>query len=563
LAADKNSLTDQDLKFATDIAYLDLEVLKDNGRKQIPGSTGAGNQQGNTVGDLLKIQPEGREDAKSYDHLVAGKDTKGDQSISLSADKINNLPDHALDWKIAHTFDRNNPGQSGFYGVVIETDKGLIVSFRGSEAPNELQNIHQDWINADLALLEGRVTDQQQDANAFLRELKEMGYFEKYDNITFAGHSLGGNLAEHSTFYAAELGVIDRIDRTISYDGPGFTQEYLEKYKEYIEMATGTVDMDHVEQSLVGGLMQRVDGINYFFSELIGKGAVQHGTENVKFNPDGSIVTTDQPSALSTALSKYITSPFTQGMDRLVSPEAAALFTTALVAITGAGWALKDALFKDGKLTTAGKTVVATIAGGLAGIAIALGPVGTAVAAVAVTVALVKLVIGVVIVAAVFVAAVIAYDFIMDQIEAFVDYMINDFIPKALDFVTETVGKFVNWSKERLAEFGNMLKNGYKAFMDGLSHLFGAGPKVAATPHIRIDTYKLRQYAERLESLKARISSIDSDLNILYLTEGFLDIINLAIAENLPTKGQMNKVINYLQDTAAEFEAAEKRIMGI
>jgi len=52
-------------------------------------------------------------------------------------------------------------------------------------------------------------------------------------------------------------------------------------------------------------------------------------------------------------------------------------------------------------------------------------------------------------------------------------------------------------------------------------------------------------------------------LNILYLTEGCLDIINLAIAENLPTKSQMNQVINYLQDTATEFEAAEDRIMSI
>jgi hypothetical protein len=104
---------------------------------------------------------------------------------------------------------------------------------------------------------------------------------------------------------------------------------------------------------------------------------------------------------------------------------------------------------------------------------------------------------------------------------------------------------------------------GYKAFLEGLSHLFGAGPKVAATPHIKVDTYKLRHYAERLESVKARISSVDSDLNLLYLTEGLHVIINLTIAENLPSKGQINKVINYLQDTAREFEAAEKRIMSI
>lgn len=523
--ANQNQLTDEQLKFATDIAYKDWD--KDTKNKAFWEEDEPLN-----VSDLINDK-----------------------------DKIDRY--QAKDWKVVETFDKNGPGESGLYGVVIETDRGLIVAFRGSESPSELQNIHQDWINADLALLQGRLTAQQQDANAFLRDLKEKGYFEKYDDITFAGHSLGGNLAEHSTFYAAELGVIDRVGRTISYDGPGFAQEYLDQHQKYIEMAASTVNMDHVEQSLVGGLLQRIDGIEYMFAKLTGNNPVQHSTDYNQYNPDGSLITTDQPSSISTALSKYIVSPFSQGMDRIVSQKAADYFTTALVAITDAGWRLKDALFQDGQLTSTGKKVVATITGSLAGIVIALGPVGTAVAAVALTAALVKLVIGVVIVAAVFIAAVIAYDFIMDQIEAFVEYMVNDFIPKALDFITETVGKFVNWSKERLAEFGNMLKNGYKAFMDGLSHLFGAGPKVAATPHIRIDTYKLRHYAERLESLKARISSVDSDLNILYLTEGFLDIINLAIAENLPTKGQMNKVINYLQDTAAEFEAAEKRIMSI
>lgn len=99
-----------------------------------------------------------------------------------------------------------------------------------------------------------------------------------------------------------------------------------------------------------------------------------------------------------------------------------------------------------------------------------------------------------------------------------------------------------------------------KIFLNGL---FSINKNINLSSRIKVDTYKLRHFAERLESVKTRISSVDSDLNVLYLTEGLLDIINLAIAENLPSKGQMNKVINYLQDTAKEFEAAEKRIMSI
>jgi len=45
--------------------------------------------------------------------------------------------------------------------------------------------------------------------------------------------------------------------------------------------------MDHIEQSLVGGLLQKVPGIDYMFADLIGKGPVQHGTENVHYDENG------------------------------------------------------------------------------------------------------------------------------------------------------------------------------------------------------------------------------------------------------------------------------------
>ncbi|MCH6268199.1 Mbeg1-like protein [Neobacillus citreus] len=561
--ADKTALTEQELKFATDIAYLDLELLKDKSRKNIPGSVGAGQSPDNTVGGLLKMKADGSSNYSQghFDQLTKGKDVGKDQSVSLDAGKINQLPSEAMDWKIVKTFDQNNPGQSGFYGVVIETDKGLIVSFRGSESPSEYQNIQQDWLKADAALISGRLTDQQRDAQRFIDELKKDGYFDKYDNISFAGHSLGGNLAEHATFYAAKLGLADRIDRTISYDGPGHSNDYLEAHKEEIALATSTVQMDHVLQSLVGGILQHADGVNYFYADLVGEGAVQHGTENVHFDENGNIVRTDQPNALSTIISKYITSPFTQGLDRLISPAVGSFLTTALVAITDAGWKLKNALYQDGKMTTAGKILAVTVTVALVVTAIVAGP-----ALLAATVALVEFAFVAIGYVALFVASVIAFEVlsdVADAVAAFAAYVFTDLIPEIIDRVAEGVAQFANWTKKQLTEFRDMLAEKFNHFLGDLKNLFGSGPKAVPTPHIRIDTYKLRAYANRLDSVKARISEVDSKLNYLYLSEGLLDIIHLAIAENLPTKRQMNKVIDYLRDTAADFDEAENRIMSI
>ncbi len=543
------ALTDEDLKYATDIAYLDLGLLHEN----MPYGSGP-----HTVKDLFQFPSDGACYPQSYfDGLHQGMDTNGDNIISLDAGKINRLSSKAMEWEVVKTFDRNNEGQSGFYGVVLKDGDDLIVSFRGSESPDALQNIHQDWVNADIALLEGQLTDQQEDVNRFIDQLNKEGYFDQYDNISFAGHSLGGNLAEHATFYAAKIGVADSIDRTISYDGPGFAQEYLDANRQYIDLATGTVQMDHIEQSLVGALLQRVDGIDYMYADLIGSGPVQHGTENVHFDGSGNIIEGKQ-----TALARIL-SPFTQGMDRLTGPLGASIMTKALVAITAGVWGIKDALIdENGKLTTVGKTIVTTLGVGLAAVLIKVGPLVLLAAAAPLAVMAVKaLVVGVA-----FVAAVIAYEYIMDAIdavEAFVAHVVTELIPQMLTQLANEIAKFANWTKQQLAEFGGMLASGYRTLAQGLSNLFGAPPRVAASSHIKVDTYKLRHYANRLSSVGSRISAVDSNLNALYFTEGFLDIINLAIAENLPRRGQINKIVNYLEDTASEFEAAENRIMSI
>lgn len=554
--AETNNVTEEELKFATDVAYLDLADLMFTKRETVPGSQIAGQTNHPTIGELLRIDPDGR---KCYNQSYFDQLSK--EKLSLSADKINQLPDEALDWRIIETFDRNNKGQSGFYGVVIETDKGVIVSFRGSESPSEFQNIEQDWINADLALIKGRLTDQQKDAQRFLDQLKAEGFFDKYDHIKFAGHSLGGNIAEHATFYAAKIGVIDRIDRTISYDGPGHSKDYLVQHKEDIALATSTVQMDHVLQSLVGGLLQPADGVNYFYAELTGKGAVQHGTENVHMDEHGNIVRSDGPSEVSTALSKYLTSPFSQGMDRLLSPGAASVLVTTLAAVAEGGWKIKNAFVKNGKLTTAGKITVTALAAGLTA-AVLMAPA----AVLGATIALANFAVTLAGFAVVFIASVLVYEFLSDigdQLAEFIGDVITEFVPQIIETVAESVSKFMKWSAGQLADFRDMLVEGYKKLVGDLRNLFGSGPKAVATPHIKLDTYKLRYYADRLESIKSRISSIDSRLNALYFSEGLLDIIHLAIAERLPTKRQMNRVIDYLNGTADDFEAVENQIMSM
>lgn len=546
------------MKYATDIAYLDLGLLNDYKLLDIEGSVSENTDSYHTVGELLDIRADGPDEytQEYFDGLVEGKDTFGDELVSLDASKINGLPEEALDWKIVETFDENKPGESGFYGTVIDTGDGLIVSFRGSEPVGDLQNLQQDWIKADAGLIIGDVTEQQQDANRFIDYLINKGYFNGEQDIYFAGHSLGGNLAEHSTFYAASRGVSEHIIKTMSYDGPGFTKEYLREHREAIKTATENVEMKHIEQSLVGGLLQYVPGVEYMYAKLNDNGAVLHGTEYVVFDKDGNVVKGHTATQLSTSLSTFLVSPLSEGLDDLISPAAGKVIVNTLIHLTTFGSNAKDWLTnKWGSLSTEGKMLITSLGAGLATIAIKLAPP----VLIAATLGLAKFALAAVAV----VGLVILAAYVLEVLEDIANYIVFTIIPAVVNWIVDGVSKFVDWAAEELRDFGNFLADAASGLWDGLVGLFDRGNKAYATPYIKVDTYKLKTYASRLESVKARIRSVDSDLNMLYLTEGFLDILQLMIAEKLPTTRQMNKVINYLEETAQAFESAENKIMNM
>ena len=67
-------------------------------------------------------------------------------------------------------------------------------------------------------------TDMQQEALEFAQNCAT-----RYDDITVTGHSKGGNMAQYVTVLMGE-----EVDRCVSFDGQGFSDEFLEKYADEI-----------------------------------------------------------------------------------------------------------------------------------------------------------------------------------------------------------------------------------------------------------------------------------------------------------------------------------------
>lgn len=204
--------------------------------------------------------------------------------------EANNLHD-CNQWVVREVSDSNQ--ENGFYGCLIDTRDGdAILGFRGSESFDANQFL-ADWGAADLGLLNNEDTTLQQDMARKFTEYVNDYYGSEYNSFSFTGHSLGGNLAEHATVTAPDN---MPIYRCVSLDGPGYSDEYINRYRSQI--ADRSQYIDHYQYSVVGVLLNPLPGTNYRTirahndretdSELFGYFA-RHHTRNIEFDGYGNV----------------------------------------------------------------------------------------------------------------------------------------------------------------------------------------------------------------------------------------------------------------------------------
>ncbi len=196
-------------------------------------------------------------------------------------------------WTVMDCCDHNSG--SGFYGCLIDTSNGdAIVGCRGSESYDMEQGI-KDWGAADIGRLNNPLTLQQADATRYMERLYAK-YGNSYDSFSFTGHSLGGSLATHAAITAPK-GMQDKTDTVISFDGPGFSDEYLKAHA--LEISRVADKLHHYEYSWVGELLFQPPGIDNRVvkahddtrqdSEFMNQ-AWRHDTVNIEFDENGNVM---------------------------------------------------------------------------------------------------------------------------------------------------------------------------------------------------------------------------------------------------------------------------------
>lgn len=110
-------------------------------------------------------------------------------------------------------------------------------------------------------------------------------------------------------------------------------------------------------------------------------------------------------------------------------------------------------------------------------------------------------------------------------------------------------------------EFGEFAVSLYKKVSNWVKDLFSGKNADTYGSFIHVDTGSLRAYADRLIKANNRISKLDQRLDALYTQVGLRDLFKLIEVDALTGYSwRLNKCINYLNDTAADFESIERAI---
>ena len=111
----------------------------------------------------------------------------------------------------------------------------------------------------------------------------------EYENLIIAGHSKGGNLAQYSTVMC-----YDRVDKCVSFDGQGMSNEFLEMYGEEVSNAKGKIYSICADNDYVNVLLTSIAGTTLYiknkYSGPVGAHSGFSLLDSATFDENGNVV---------------------------------------------------------------------------------------------------------------------------------------------------------------------------------------------------------------------------------------------------------------------------------
>ena len=241
--------------------------------------------QGQTVGEWVNsIDTTQFVDSEDYGSYMTGKDWKN------IIEAIKNDPT-ICDMTVATTHTDWADGGGGGVSAVFTSDSAgeAVVAFRGTANGEWKDNFTGGNVE---------VTAQQRNALEWYQEAYQECGLDNYE-VTVTGHSKGGN---KSKFIAIMDGTVDNC---VSFDGQGFSDKFMEAYKDLIAANQHKIHNHNVDGDYVNILLNDVGETTFYKGYDLGEGGfLENHCPNtyMKFGENGEWTMTVSPDGQSPAM---------------------------------------------------------------------------------------------------------------------------------------------------------------------------------------------------------------------------------------------------------------------
>lgn len=405
--------------------------------------------------------------------------------------------------------DQNKEGGSGLVAYCFEAgDREAVIAYRGSETREGLS--HKDWEDNFQAGF-SKATDQQKAAFLFLEDMKE-----KYDYTGFetTGHSKGGNIAQYVAIMS------DDVKKCVSFDGQGFCDDFMVYNKPKILTGKDKIVAYEGNLDIVSSLLFNVAGKIIVIDTKDQKNFLYNHKPNLFLDENGNFYEETNKSVICYAVRTY-----TMRVSTLL-PNWAGLY-------------LVDSVFNilDGEFS------IKEVGGVYVGL-LALPLFSTN--------ALFELrFLGI------YYTGRIVLEYASKKLEELQDKMgkIANSILNKLNSINKKISELRDSIFASITAFLGQLRKGIEEFG---SHSYS----FATEPYLQVNTARLIQYANKLETIKRQISSINRRIHNLYHHADLFDLDNLLIADLMTENdNKLNKLIKYIYKSAELLESTENRLV--
>ena len=177
---------------------------------------------------------------------------------------------------------------SGMRAASFVDDEGnIIVAFRGTTTIKEWDDNGQGAYEYD--------TKQQIYALNYINSINS-------NKIIVTGHSKGGNKAQYTTV------ICPKVIKCISINGQGFSNEFLEKYKELIELNKSKIIAINSKYDYVNCLLNSIAGERYYIKTSFQFNPLFYHKGSIMLDYDGNLREETNQSIFSKIINDFSTS---------------------------------------------------------------------------------------------------------------------------------------------------------------------------------------------------------------------------------------------------------------